>query len=283
MEHTEDNNRNNKSYNDRDTNANSNTTAWRMIKYDGTGFYEKEDEIATELPLTIKLDGEEFATIVCSPSHLRELVIGFLASEGVIRAAGEIKSLSLQPDSGYAYVTLEHKQTAGREFYAKRFIGSCCGKSRQFYFHNDMLTAKTIMSRTQITAAECIGFMEELQRSSLDFHNTGGVHNAAIGSPSGIIAAMTDIGRHNALDKLFGHCLLHRIRTSDKVIAFSGRLSSEVVLKAAKIGCGIMLSKSAPTDLALKLADDLGITCVGFIRRGEMNVYTHEERIVMPS
>jgi len=257
-----------------------NTTSWRMIKYDGSGFFEQDDEIAAELPLTIKLDGEEFATIVCSPSCLQELVVGFLASEGVIRTAREIKSLSIQPDKGFAYVTLEHKQSTSKQFYAKRFIGSCCGKSRQFYFHNDMLTARTIMSRTLITASECIKLMGELQRSSQDFHNTGGVHNAIIGTPEGMLVAMTDIGRHNALDKLFGHCLLNRIPTSDKVIAFSGRLSSEVVLKAAKIGSGVILSKSAPTDLALKLADDLGITCVGFIRRGEMNVYTHAERII---
>ncbi|RCW47859.1 formate dehydrogenase accessory sulfurtransferase FdhD [Paenibacillus prosopidis] len=238
-----------------------------------------DDEIATEFALTLKLDGEEFATLVCSPSHLQELVIGILASEGVIRSAGQVKALSIHEDTGFAYIELEHKQSVSRDYYTKRFIGSCCGKSRQFYFHNDMLTAKTIITRTRIKAGQCIKFMRELQDSSPDFRSTGGVHNAAIGTSTKLLAVRTDIGRHNALDKLFGYCLLHRLRTSDKVIAFSGRLSSEAVLKAAKIGCGIMLSKSAPTDLALRLADDLGITCVGFIRSGEMNVYTHHERI----
>ncbi|MGO4347316.1 formate dehydrogenase accessory sulfurtransferase FdhD [Paenibacillus sp. MCAF9] len=257
----------------------SNTTKWRILKYDSSGHWEKDDDIAAEYPLTLKLGGEEFATMVCSPSHLQELVIGFLASEGVIRAAGQVKSLRIEEDTGFAYVELEHKHTLSQDHYAKRFIGSCCGKSRQFYFHNDMLTAKTIMSRTKISAEQCIRFMRELQEASSEFRSTGGVHNAAIGTPSELLAVRTDIGRHNALDKLFGYCLLHRVRTSDKVIAFSGRLSSEAVLKAAKIGCGIMLSKSAPTDLALRLAEDLGITCVGFIRGGEMNVYTHHDRI----
>ncbi|WP_424768671.1 formate dehydrogenase accessory sulfurtransferase FdhD [Paenibacillus sp. sgz302251] len=257
----------------------ANTTKWRILKYDGSEQLEKEDDIATEFPLTIKLGGEEFATLVCSPSDLQELVIGFLASEGVIRSAGQIRALTIEEDTGFAYVELEHKPSRGRDYYAKRFIGSCCGKSRQFYFHNDMLTAKTIMNRTHISAMQCMQFMRELQLSSADFRSTGGVHNAAIGTTAELLAVRTDIGRHNALDKLFGYCLLHRLRTSDKVIAFSGRLSSEVVLKAAKIGCGILLSKSAPTDLALRLAEDLGITCVGFIRGGEMNVYTHPERI----
>lgn len=257
----------------------SNTTKWRILKYDGRAPLEKDDDIAAEFPLTLKLDGEEFATLVCSPSSLEELVIGFLASEGVIRAAGQVKSLNIHEDTGFAYIELENKQTMNHDHYAKRFIGSCCGKSRQFYFHNDMLTAKTIMTRTRISAEQCVRFMQELQESSSEFRSTGGVHNAAIGTPAELLAVRTDIGRHNALDKLFGYCLLHRLRTSDKVIAFSGRLSSEAVLKAAKIGCGIMLSKSAPTDLALRLAEDLGITCVGFIRGGEMNVYTHPERI----
>ena len=257
----------------------SNTAKWRILKYDGSEPREKDDDIAAEIPLTLKVDGDEFATLVCSPSDLQELVIGFLASEGVIRAAGQVKSLSIHEDTGFAYIELEHKQATNHDQYAKRFIGSCCGKSRQFYFHNDMLTAKTIMTRTKISAEQCIRFMRELQESSSDFRSTGGLHNAAIGTPAELFAIRADIGRHNALDKLFGYCLLHRLRTSDKVIAFSGRLSSEVVLKAAKIGCGILLSKSAPTDLALRLADDLGITCAGFIRGGEMNVYTHYERI----
>ncbi|WP_028612772.1 formate dehydrogenase accessory sulfurtransferase FdhD [Paenibacillus harenae] len=258
----------------------SNTAKWKMRKYSGGGEpLEMEDTIAAELPLTLKIDGDEFATFVCSPSDLQELVIGFLASEGVVRAAGQVKKMTIHEDTGFAYVELEHKLSADRSQYSKRFIGSCCGKSRQFYFHNDMLTAKTVMTRTRIPASQCIRFMRELQDSSADFRSTGGVHNAAIGSVSRLLAVRTDIGRHNALDKLFGYCLLHRLRTSDKAIAFSGRLSSEVVLKTAKIGCGILLSKSAPTDLALRLANDLGITCVGFIRGGEMNVYTHHERI----
>ncbi|CAM4102005.1 formate dehydrogenase accessory sulfurtransferase FdhD [Paenibacillus alkaliterrae] len=257
----------------------TNTTKWPILKYDGSELFEMDDEIAAEFPLTLKLDGEEFATIVCSPSDLQELVIGFLASEGVIRTAGQVKSLIIHEDTGFAYVGLEHKSSMGIEHYTKRVIGSCCGKSRQFYFHNDRQTAKTVMTRTRITPEQCIRLILELQDSSADFRSTGGVHNAAIGTARGLLIVRTDIGRHNALDKLFGYCLLHRLRTSDKVIAFSGRLSSEVVLKAAKIGCGILLSKSAPTDLALRLADDLGITCVGFIRGGEMNVYTHRERI----
>lgn len=260
-----------------------NLTTWVAKRYRGdTGQFEAlDDQVATEYALTVKLDGEEFATVVCSPTHLHELVYGFLASEGMIREAGQVKGLLIEQESGYAYTELAGKPSMDRGKVAKRFIGSCCGKSRQFYFHNDMLTARTIMTRKTLSPEQCISFMEQLESRSSDFHSSGGVHNAALAEGNELIAVMTDVGRHNALDKLYGYCLLHRIRTANKAIVFSGRLSSEVVLKAAKMGCGIVLSKSAPTDLALRLADDLGITCVGFIRGRQFTVYTHAERIVL--
>ncbi len=254
---------------------------WRTIKVNGDQSIEIDDEIAAEFPLTIRLDGEEFATIVCSPSDLTDLVVGFLASEGVIRKIDDIKKLSLDGERGFAYVELHRPQSTAKELHSKRMIGSCCGKSRQFYFHNDARTARTIVGGTSISTKKGFDLMRLMQSSSADFRLTGGVHNAALFNEDGSMLVRSDIGRHNALDKLFGHCIRHRIPTKLSIIAFSGRMSSEVVLKAAKIGCPILLSKSAPTDLALQLAEDLGITCVGFIRGEAMNVYTHPERIVI--
>jgi FdhD protein len=255
------------------------TVPWTAYKYKGDTLFAMEDEIATEFPMTVKLDGEEFATIVCTPTDLEDMVIGFLASEGVIRFADQIESLSLDEERGFAYVNLRSKHQLSEQMVSKRFIGSCCGKSRQFYFHNDARTAKTVLTRMEISIDQCLHLMGELQRQSGDFHKTGGVHNAALCTVDHLITARTDIGRHNALDKIFGHCLRNKLPLSDKLLAFSGRVSSEVALKAAKIGVGILLSKSAPTDLALSLAEDLGITVVGFIRGGQLNVYTHPERI----
>ncbi|MFD0673891.1 formate dehydrogenase accessory sulfurtransferase FdhD [Cohnella sp. GCM10027633] len=245
---------------------------------------DTEDEIAEEFPLTIRLDGEEFATIVCSPCDLDDLVVGFLASEGIIRQAAEIRVMNVDVPSGFAYVELVNPRVASKHDHSKRFIGSCCGKSRQFYLKSDARTARTIVEGPSIAVERCFELMGLLQASSTDFRLTGGVHNAAFGDPSeerpaSLAAARADIGRHNALDKLYGHTLRNRQSARPYAIAFSGRLSSEVVLKAAKIGCAILLSKSAPTDLALNLADDLGITCVGFIRQNGLNVYTHPYRV----
>lgn len=256
------------------------TILQNIVRFNGQHFVEEEDDIAVETALTIMLDGNEFATMVCSPSDMKELVVGFLASEGAIRVYEDIKVLHIDEDRGFAYIDLVHKQSVQKDFHSKRFIGSCCGKSRQFYFHNDVKTAKTVTTKLTVTAEQCRRLMAEMQEASSYFQQTGGVHNAALCTGDGIVVARTDIGRHNALDKLFGYCLIHRIPLKDKLIAFSGRISSEVLLKAAKIGVGIILSKSAPTNLALGLAEDLGITAVGFIRGTSFNIYTHQERIM---
>lgn len=251
-----------------------------IVRYDvGEGFREADDWVAVERPLTILLDGEEFATMVCTPSDMEELVYGFLASEGIVRRADEVASLAIDEASGFARVALRNPRAAGKDAVSKRFIGSCCGKSRQFYFLNDARTARTSTSAVTLAVRQCVERLRELEDASESFRRTGGLHNAALCTPERLLFARSDIGRHNALDKLFGRCLLDGVPTRDAIVAFSGRLSSEVVLKVAKLGAAVVLSKSAPTTLAIELARDLGITAVGFVRGGSLNVYSHPQRI----
>ncbi|RNA67928.1 formate dehydrogenase accessory sulfurtransferase FdhD [Alteribacter keqinensis] len=250
-----------------------------IVKYKNGRLVNLRDTIATETALTVRVNNEEFATMVCTPSHMEELVTGFLASEGLIRLPEDIESLTVDTGKGYAYVTLKNKKISSADFVTKRVIGSCCGKSRQFYFHNDVQTAKTVTTKTTITPEQVISLMKKMQEGSSDFQKTGGLHNTALCTTEDILLSRSDIGRHNALDKIYGHCLANRITLKDKVIAFSGRISSEVLLKVSKIGAGILISKSAPTSLAIDLAEDLGITAVGFVRGGRFNVYSHPERI----
>ncbi|MBU5466062.1 formate dehydrogenase accessory sulfurtransferase FdhD [Virgibacillus sp. MSJ-26] len=252
---------------------------WEIVRFNGDNPSEQDDIIATEFPLTVMLNGQEFATMVCSPTDLEDLLVGFLASEGMILFNDDITSLSIDEKNGFAYVELNKPLELTEHDHSKRFIGSCCGKSRQFYFKSDVKTAKTVRSQLSISVNQCYSLMEQLQDLSMQFKNTGGVHNAALATVDSILTIRTDIGRHNALDKVYGDILKNRRPLKDKVIVFSGRISSEVLLKISKIGIGILVSKSAPTDLALKLADDLGITAIGFVRNDKMNVYTHPERI----
>lgn len=252
---------------------------WKIVRFQGDLYHVEEDVVATECPFTILVNGDEFSTIVCTPTDVQALVVGFLASEGVIRFYKEIKSLQIDQMKGFVYVEMMKPHAAIQMDHSKRVIGSCCGKSRQFYFKSDVKTAKTMISNLTISAAQCYTLMKDLETASSFFKTTGGVHQAALCTVNRVMDVQTDIGRHNALDKIFGEVLIKHMPVKDKVIVFSGRVSSEVLLKVSKIGVGILISKSAPTHLALQLATDLRITTIGFARGNTMNVYTHPERI----
>ncbi|MBX6394705.1 MAG: formate dehydrogenase accessory sulfurtransferase FdhD [Alicyclobacillaceae bacterium] len=255
--------------------------AWKIKDGHATIF---EDTVVVESPLTIYLDEEEFVTLVCTPDSLEELVVGFLASEGLIRTADDVVSLTFDSRDSIAYVKLRHKDRPERTMFGRRILSSCCGRSRtSFYFFNDARTARSVQTAWSVPASLCFDAMAALQERSAAFHITGGIHNAALATPDGNMLAMrSDIGRHNALDKLYGWALRSGQDLAHTMIVFSGRVSSEVLLKISKMGVPILLSKSAPTDLALRMADDLGITVVGFLRGRHMNVYTHPERIAEP-
>lgn len=259
------------------------TAAWPIRRYSGDTWVEADDIVVAEYPLTLYVNDREFATIVCTPADLEAMVVGFLASEGVIRTTADLAQLLIDEEEGRAYVDLHHRSALDPALFTKRRIASCCGKSRQsFYFHADAQTARPLAPEAgpRLSAAACYALMRGLHAASHVHRDTGGVHQAALADGGTLVAAFADIGRHNALDKLYGHCLRTGLSTADKTIVFSGRLASEVVLKAVKIGAAVLLSKSAPTDLALQLADELGLTAVGFLRGSGMNVYTHAHRIV---
>ena len=242
---------------------------------------QTEDTVVTEFPVTVKINGQEFVTMVCTPEYIEDMVIGYLASEGVIRKYEEIKEIWYQEKEGYVHVKTDKLNPYYQEFQNKRYITSCCGGSRQgFVFVNDALTAKKMENMTvKLTPDDCFRLMKDLQQSAVTFQQTGGVHNAALCDVNGLVLSRMDIGRHNALDKIYGYCLKNGISIEGKAIVFSGRISSEILLKVAKIGCELILSKSAPTELALELAEGLGITTVGFIRNDSMNIYTCPDRI----
>ncbi|MGV3172971.1 formate dehydrogenase accessory sulfurtransferase FdhD [Staphylococcus simulans] len=250
-----------------------------IVRFEDGELFETTDSYVTEFPLTVMVNGEEFATVICSPDHMEELVLGFLASEGAILKRSELKSIQIDDSKGFAHVELKKDLGDRFEYSTKRMIASCCGKSREFYFQNDAAVAKTSLSNITLTPQQVINMMTRLQTASTLFKRTGGLHNAAISDGDAFFEHRQDIGRHNALDKLYGFCIERHIPVRDKVLIFSGRISSEILIKAAKIGVGVILSKSAPTTLAVTLANDLNITAIGFIRDGNFNIYSHPERI----
>ncbi|MGG0718458.1 formate dehydrogenase accessory sulfurtransferase FdhD [Robertmurraya massiliosenegalensis] len=255
----------------------------KMLRFQNGNLVAKEDAIVTEYPLTVKLNGEEWVTMVCSPEYMEDLTIGFLASEGVIKRYENIDELWLQEKEGFIHVKTREVNPFYEKLQNKRYITSCCGASRQgFVFAYDALGAKKIDGvNIKLSIEDAFRLMSDMEKNAKIFQQTGGVHNAALCDQNAVLLTRMDIGRHNALDKIYGHCLKNDIEIHDKIIAFSGRISSEILVKVAKIGCEIILSKSAPTELALELAEHLGITTIGFIRGESLNIYTCPERILV--
>ena len=240
------------------------------------------DSVVREVPVTLFLNGSEFVTLVCSPGSLEELVAGFLYAEGILKEKSDLQEITMNEEEGLIWV-----ETAGaavpEEMFLKRFITTCCGRGRaSFYFINDARGAGPVSSALNITPQEIFALCSELEERSFLFRETGGAHGAALGEKDRLIFFYADVGRHNAVDKLFGRCFLDGITAAGKVLVLSGRISSEILIKAAKMGIPVVVSRSAPTDLAVELAGELGITVVGFAREERLNIYTHAGRVVSP-
>lgn len=257
------------------------TTTRSIVRYSLEGAKEVEDTIASEYALTIKINGSELMTMVCTPDYIEDLAVGYLVSEGIIKKYSDIKNMRVDHKQGFIHIESDQLNPLYAKLQQKRYLTSCCGGSRQgFVFAHDALNTQKIKKQTvQLKPEDCFVYMNQLQNSADTFKQTGGVHNTALCNEDGMMLSRMDIGRHNALDKIYGYCLRHDLSLEGTFLLFSGRISSEILLKAARIGCEIVLSKSAPTERAIELAEELGITTVGFIRNQTFNVYTWPERI----
>ena len=250
-----------------------------ILRVTEEGRSEVEDVVATEFPLTIILDNQELVTLLCTPKDLKHLAIGFLSSEGLIGNKEEIGKIILDNRRGVVRVETKGDKRAASELLFKRFITSGCGRGAAFY-SADTINREKVESQMKISAAEVLALAKEFQLRSQIYRATHGVHSAALCDTKNILIFAEDIGRHNAIDKIFGQCILEDIPIDDRIVITSGRMSSEIVLKVARRNIPIVISKSAPTDLAVDLAARLGVTLIGFVRGRKMNVYTDGWRVV---
>ncbi len=242
------------------------------------GVTSLEDMVVREFPLTVMLNDQELVTLLCSPADQKNLAVGFLFSEGFIHSRDEITSVILNEGTGVVRVETEGGDEVARETLFNRLITSGCGRGASFYSPADV-TGERVESPLTVSVPYVLSLTREFQHRSETYRATGGVHSAALCDTSGILVFSEDIGRHNAMDKVFGKCLLEGIPTDDCLVVTSGRISSEILLKVSRRSIPILISKSAPTSLGVKLADDLGITIIGFVRGKRANVYTNAWRV----
>lgn len=252
-----------------------NTKEYDILKIKGDKASEQDDIVILEYPFTIFLNDREVITLLCSPSSLKYLTVGFLYSEGFISTLLDIKNIRIDEDKGMGYVYVDDANRFSEKFRGKRTITSGCGKGTVFYNVLDSFKSKKIEKQLPLKIDQIKNLVRQFNKKSELFLSTGGVHSCALCSLGDIIIFEEDIGRHNALDKVFGKALLEDIDVKDKIILTSGRISSEILIKAAKRQVPVIVSRSAPTSLSVEMARKLNITLIGFARGEKMNIYSN--------
>lgn len=255
---------------------------YEALRYCENTLASTEQLISEEMPLTIYLNGKETTTMLCSPIDQKHLVTGFLVSEGMISSLDQITELEIEEDGGLAYVEADITEKKAPAGYLKRCLTTCCGRGRSgLYFANDQATTAYNDSKAVYKAEDILRCTRQLLTEASETHRvTNGVHSGAVVAAGDILVYSEDVGRHNIFDKLYGKCLEEKVPMEDKLIVFSGRISSEILIKVNKMRIPCVVAKSVPTTLALGLAEDFGITVVGRIRKDSFCVYTHPERIL---
>ena len=252
-----------------------------VIHIKGSDAQTEERSIVQEVPLTVFLNGKELITLLTTGDANRELAVGFLLSEGFLQEKEDLKSLRVDDEAGTVEIQLTGDLDLTEKLWGKRAVTSGCGKGATFYHVLDSLHAKPVSSDLTVAPARVYELMKELNRLSDLYRETRGVHNSALADGEKILVFRDDIGRHNAVDKIRGACFLEDISLGDKFLVTTGRMSSEIVVKVAKMGVPILISRSAPTSLALDLAERIGLTLIGYVRGEKMTVYTGKQRVLL--
>lgn len=239
------------------------------------------DFVAEERPLSIFLNRAFYVTLLCSPSNLKELTVGYLVSEGVVKSIEEIERLDLKDDVCHVRLTpsvdVEKRLALLRSY--QRVILSTCG-SKVPYRPSQRLSK--IKSNLTVRAEIVLDCVNQLNHVAEIFRKTGGVHAAAIHRSGGVrVAFAEDVGRHNAVDKAIGFATTHGTDLGACFIALTGRLTRDMVMKSARVGLPIVASIAAGIDSGIAVAKKVNLTLIGFVRMNRMTVYANPERIVL--
>jgi FdhD protein len=234
-----------------------------------------EDEVAVEEPLEIRVDGQPLAVTMRTPGHDEELALGFLYTEGLIDGP---RPARLTADFAANTIDVEGPLTrdpARRRFYTTSSCG-VCGKGA---LEEVAVDSAPLPAGPTISSTLAAGLPSRLDQPG--FAHTGGLHATGLFTQEGeLLWAREDVGRHNAMDKVIGHALMSDgVPLGERLLCVSGRLSFELVQKAAVAGAPILIGVGAPSSLAVELAEDRGMTLCGFARGSTVNIYAHPERI----
>ncbi|MFP3869889.1 MAG: formate dehydrogenase accessory sulfurtransferase FdhD [Syntrophobacteria bacterium] len=236
--------------------------------------------VVREIPLTIYLNNREIVTLLCTGAHAENLAVGFLYSEGLLPRRSSLKRVLVDEKRHAAHVFTSENTELPKRFFGKRTITSGCGKGTLFYDVLDSLQSQPLENRVTIAVDQIRQLVARLQGKSQLYRRSRGVHNCALANTEHILIFRSDIGRHNAVDMILGECFLHHVSTEDKILLTTGRITSEILIKTAKMHIPLLISRSAATNLALEVARTLNMTVIGYVRGSKMLVYTGAENVI---
>ena len=246
------------------------------VQFAGQRVATVERAVIEETPLSIYVNGHELATLMCTPIASDDLVMGFLMGEGVISKPEDVALLKVCLEEGLATVRLVRPEVALPE---RRILTSGCSGGVTF---DDLSQDRSpLVSSLRVAPSRITELMDLMHRTAPLHDVVWGLHTSALCDGQTVLAVAQDVGRHNTIDKVWGQCLRRSIDTEGKLLISTGRISSEMLSKAAKMRVPLVASRTSPTSLSVTLAETWGITLIGYARGHRMDVYTHPERVAI--
>lgn len=249
-------------------------TTRRVCKHtDGVSEYA-DDIIAHEKKVRVSVNGRDALSLYCTPYMIRELVVGLMMTEGIIKGNWCAERMAIDYGEEDIYVDIPAEGEVSHE--GKTITSGCIG-GVTFDTKNELAP---IEDQFSIEGSRLKDIFRDFQARSELYKLTGCIHSAALSDGDSILCFAEDIGRHNAVDKVIGYTILENIPFTGKIMLASGRISSEIATKCSRWAIPVLATRTAPTNRALDIAEKTGLTVVGFMRGDRFNVYTHPERIV---
>jgi len=239
------------------------------------------DMVAVEEPLAIYVNDEPFVTLLSSPAMKKELSIGHLMGEGIIKSINDLDETIIEKDKAWMKLK-KGLETRLKAATAVRLITSACGSIDDFLKLLDRIEKPTVTSDLKVNARKILEMIKVMCEKSETYKMTRGVHSAALFAPDcKCISIAEDVGRHNAVDKVIGDAALKQLDFSQLILTSTGRQTADMVLKAARVGIPIVVSIIGPINSGIKAAEKTGVTLICFARRPAMKICTHLERIII--
>lgn len=228
-----------------------------------------------ETPVSLTVNGQVWISFMCTPIHLEELAAGFLFNEGVVQGMDEIADIRLCEHGDNVDVWLNRAAEQPTNW---RRTSGCTGGVTAV----DLLAKPNVdfsANNFRVQPEAVMEMVDKLFESQELYRETGGVHTSALSDGEKVVFAADDIGRHNTLDKIAGMCLMQNTWPQNRILITTGRISSEMLQKAAQMNAPILISRTSPSSLSIEMAQRYGITLIGYARKHRFNVYTHGARV----